>query len=156
MKKPILFLSLVFLSFLGFTQKPDLTLVATLDSTITKDMKLLITTDRLYSKNGLFDALSNQISLEKANDGESPGKADINKFAKKVENAYQELVRSFIKVGTVFVNLAEVNKELAEIQEWQTKVLNDPEIKKATTLSIWEQKQARLEQLAARKKNVIK
>ena len=126
------------------------------DSTITNDMKLLIAADRLYAKGGLIDALVNQASKEKAETGGIQKAAATQNFIDKLNTAYQNYAAKFIKVDTVYVDSLKIENQITKIQTWHQSVLSDPEIKNATSLSIWEQKQKRLEKLLYYQKQLVK
>jgi hypothetical protein len=118
------------------------------DSTnLEQDMKLLLANDRLYSGNGLIDVLLKQASKEKAETGKVVKAAATQNFIDKLNNAYSDYASKFIKVDTIYVDSLKVAKQAAKIQQWQQTVINDPEIKNVTSLSIWEQKNARLQKL---------
>lgn len=127
-----------------------------LDSTITNDMKLLIANDRLYAKGGLIETLVNQVSKEKAETGEIQKAAATQNFIDKLNQAYKNYAVKFIKVDTVYIDSLKLVNQIVKIQKWQQKVLNDTDIKEATSLSIWEQKAKRLEKLLYYHKQITK
>ena len=124
-----------------------------LDSTITQDQKLSIAADRLYAESetgtpyGLVPLLIQQVSKEKAENGKVEKALATQNFVDDVNKAYQKYLLKFLKVDTIYVDKKKVAAQIVKIQNWQTSVLNDAEIKNATSLAVWEQKQKRLQKL---------
>lgn len=153
MKKVFLLLTIVALAttygYSQIIQDEDFSgSVMILDSTnLEQDMKLLIVNDRLYSKNGLVNAIVQQASKEKAETGKIVKQVATQKFLDDLNNLYSKYSDKFIKVDTVYVDSTKINNQIKAIQEWQNSVLNDNEIKNVTSLGVWEQKNRRLEKL---------
>jgi len=124
------------------------------DTTIANDMKLLIVADRLYSQNGLFDAIDKEVSRQLAETGESKELESIKEFLIKIDNAYKDLVKNFYIINEVTVDPENVQSQIIEIQEWQESVLSNPDIKNATTLGAWESKSNELQKLSTYKKQI--
>jgi hypothetical protein len=119
-----------------------------IDSTeVENDMKLLIAHDRLYGKNGLINVLIKQASKEKAETGTIVKAAATQRFIDNIGVQYEKYASKFIKVDTVYVDSIKIENQITKIKEWQEAVINDPEIKEATSLSVWEKKSKRLEKL---------
>lgn len=127
-----------------------------LDSTIIQDTKLMLAYNRLYSEGGIIDVISKEASREKAENGEIKKAAATQKFLENINQAYNTYASKFIKVDTVYVDSLKLVNQITKIQNWQQKVLNDPEIKETTSLSIWEQKTKRLEKLLYYQKQLTK
>jgi len=157
MKKMILMLTIVVLAAASYgqiTQIDTIGKVQVLDSTIINDVKLLIVADRLYSKNGLIDAIVQQSSKEKAETGKIEKSAATQNLIDNLNADYDKFLKKFIKVDTLWVDTASVKNQISQITEWQQKVLLDPEIKNATSLSVWEQKSKELDKLVRYKKQI--
>jgi hypothetical protein len=122
-------------------------MVTVLDSTIQNDMKLLIAADRIFTKNGLIEAIVNEASKEKAETGKIEKAQATQNFLDNIKADYQKYALKFIRVDTLRVNKDSINAEITRIQAWQTKVQNDPEIENVTTLSAWKRKAERLQKL---------
>lgn len=118
-----------------------------LDSTIINDMKLLIINDRLYTKGGLIEAIVTQASNEKAKTGSILKASETQAFIDGLNALYKKYALHFVKIDTVYIDATQAAIEIEGIQVWQQSVLNDPEIKNATNLSVWEEKSKRLEKL---------
>lgn len=156
MKRMILMLIIVALATtMSFGQNPTeiandtTTKVAVFDTTIVNDMKLLIVADRLYIKGGLVDVLIEQASKEKSETGEIKYQEATQAFLDALNNEYSKFLKAFIKVDTVMVEQQAVESKIQEIETWQQSVINDPEIKNATSLGIWEEKSKELNKLKA-------
>ncbi|HSO84989.1 MAG TPA: hypothetical protein VLQ91_00450 [Draconibacterium sp.] len=163
MKKIIFMLSMVVLAATlsyGQEQAPEVlpegtvAKIQVLDTTVVNDMKLMIVSDRLYSKNGIIDALVQQASREKAETGKIEKMAATQNFIDNINADYQKFLNKFVKVDTIFVDPLQVDAEIARISQWQNSVLSDPEIKNATSLSVWEQKDKELQRLVRQKKQI--
>jgi len=163
MKKFIFMLSMVVLAATlsyGQEQAPEVlpedtvAKIQVLDTTVVNDMKLMIVSDRLYSKNGIIDALVQQASREKAETGKIEKMAATQNFIDNINADYQKFLNKFVKVDTIFVDPLQVDAEIARISQWQNSVLSDPEIKNATSLSVWEQKDKELQRLVRQKKQI--
>jgi hypothetical protein len=161
MKKIVLILGMVITSIASFGQLPvvdtsNVNKVQVLDSIVTNDVKLLIVADRLYSKNGLIDVLVTQASKEKAETGKIEKQAATQNLIENLNQAYDKFLKKFITVDTLWVDTVDVKNKISQITEWQQSVLLDPEIKNATSLSVWENKDKELQKLRKYKSQFTK
>jgi len=125
-----------------------------LDSTIQKDMKLLIAADRIFAKNGLIEAIVTEASKEKAETGKIEKATATQNFLDNIKSDYQKYALKFVKVDTLRLNKDSINAEIDRIQTWQTRVQNDPEIENVTSLSSWKRKAERLQKLLYYKRQI--
>jgi hypothetical protein len=149
MKNRILFLVLTTLSVASFGQaNPDSldfqNKKVVLDTAIVNDTKLLIIADRLYSKGGLMNDLIKEASREKAETGKIVGQNALQTFIDYTNTGYDRLIAKFVRIDSIYVDSLDIMQRISQIETWQNSVQNDPDIKNATTLGVWERRDAEL------------
>jgi len=154
----MLFFAIIYLASFSQIQQDTSSInkVQVLDSIVINDIKLLIVADRLYSKNGLIDAIVTQASKEKAETGKIEKSAATQTLIDNLNEDYNKYLKKFIKVDTLWVDSVSVKSQISQITEWQQSVLLDPEIKNATSLSVWENKEKELNKLLKFKRQFSK
>lgn len=117
------------------------------DTIVNNDTKLLIANDRLYSKNGLIEAIVKQAGQEKAETGKIEKQAATQTFIDNINSAYAKYEKKFARVDTLSVDSNDVKLSIQKLSDWQNSTLADPEIRDATTLGVWERKNKELQRL---------
>jgi hypothetical protein len=121
------------------------TLTTITDTTYVQEYKLRVVSEKLFGKNGLYATIEKIASKEKIKTDTILYRQSLEIFLNSVNLAYKEYLKAFTRIDTVRIDVKEVDKKVQELQRWQQKVLNDKEIKNATSLGVWEEKAKELD-----------